>query len=102
MQGGKLDAVALRSRLYAIFISEIEGVHKPDAEMFRRAATRLDAVPSQCVFVGDNPDADIQGAKGSGMRAICIRDTWWDEPRDADAVIDRVPELLPLVESWQA
>jgi putative hydrolase of the HAD superfamily len=101
MQGGKLDALALRSKLDAILISETEGVHKPDAEIFRRAATRLNTASSQCVFVGDNPDADVRGAKGSGMRAVWIRDTWWDEPQEADAVIHQVPELLPLVESWQ-
>jgi hypothetical protein len=36
------------------------------------------------------------------MRAVWIRDAWWNEPAEADAVIDRVPELPPVVEAWMA
>jgi putative hydrolase of the HAD superfamily len=54
------------------------------------------------VFVGDNPDNDIRGAKSAEMRAVWIRDAWWNEPAEADAVIDRVPELPPVVEAWMA
>jgi putative hydrolase of the HAD superfamily len=102
MQGGKLDAVGLRPKLDAILISQAEGLHKPDEAIFRLAAARLDAVPAHCVFVGDNPDADIRGAKGAGMRAVWVRDAWWDEPKEADAVIDHIPQLSALVESWRA
>ena len=102
VQGGKLDAVSIRPKLDAILISELEGVHKPDVEIFRRAAERLNTDPGKCVFVGDNPDNDIRGAKSAEMRAVWIRDAWWNEPAEADAVIDRVPELPPVVEAWMA
>jgi len=101
MQGGKLDAVALRSRLDVIMISETEELRKPDAEIFRRAAMRLEVTPSDCVFVGDNAEADVRGAKGAGMRAVWIRDAWWEEPMEADAVVDEVRELPSLIESWR-
>jgi putative hydrolase of the HAD superfamily len=101
MQSGKLEAVALRPRLDAVLISEIEGLNKPDEAIFQRAAARLDTEPPHCVFVGNNPDADVRGAKAAGMRAVWVRDPWWEEPREADAVIDEVPQLVPLVESWQ-
>jgi putative hydrolase of the HAD superfamily len=100
IQGGKLDAVSIRPKLDTILISEVEGVHKPDVAIFRRAAERLSTAPERCVFVGDNPENDIRGAKSAGMRAVWIRDGWWDEPAEADEVIDRVPELLPVVEAW--
>ena len=102
MQSGKLDAVALRAQLDAILISEAEGLSKPEVAIFHLAAARLDASPAHCVFVGDNPDADVRGAKAAGMRAVWIRDPWWEEPQEADAVIDEVRQLLPLIESWQA
>lgn len=102
MQTAKLDAVALRARLDATLISEAEGSRKPEAAIFHLAAARLDASPADCLFVGDNPDADVRGAKAAGMRAVWIRDPWWDEPQEADAVIDEVRQLLPLIESWRA
>ena len=101
VQGGKLEATALRAKLDAVLISEMEGIHKPDEAIFHRAATRLDTPPPDCVFVGDNPDADVRGAKAAGMRAVWIRDSWWEEPQEADAVIEEVPQLLPLLESWR-
>jgi putative hydrolase of the HAD superfamily len=100
VQSGKLEATALRAKLDTILISQVEGVHKPDETIFHRAATRLDSQPADCVFVGDNPDADVRGAKAAGMRAVWVRDPWWEEPPEADAVIDEVPELLPLLASW--
>jgi len=62
---------------------------------------RLDVAPSDCVFVGDNAEADVRGAKGAGMRAVWIRDAWWEEPMEADAVIDEVRELPSVIESWR-
>jgi putative hydrolase of the HAD superfamily len=102
MQGGKLDAVGLRAKLDAILISEAEGCHKPDQAIFHLAAARLGTSPSHCLFVGDNPDNDVRGGKAAGMRAVWVRDAWWDEPSEADAVVDEVSQLLPLIESWRA
>ncbi|MEZ4864064.1 MAG: HAD family hydrolase [Caldilineaceae bacterium] len=51
-------------------ISEAEGVRKPDAEIFLRAADRLEVQPHECVMVGDNPRADVWGALQVGMKAI--------------------------------
>ena len=53
-----------------ILISEEEGVRKPDPIIFRRACERLGVEPAACVFVGDNPEADVFGAHQVGMKAI--------------------------------
>jgi putative hydrolase of the HAD superfamily len=100
MQGRKLDALGLRARLDAILISEVEGVRKPEPEIFRRAAARLDVAVHEAVFVGDNPDADVRGSKRSGMRSVWIRDPWWQQPIEADAVVDEVQQLVSLVAAW--
>jgi putative hydrolase of the HAD superfamily len=101
VQGGKLDATALHAKLDTVLISEVEGLRKPDEVIFQRAAMRLDSRPADCVFVGDNPDADVRGAKAAGMRAVWVRDSWWTEPPEADGVIDEVSELLPLLAAWR-
>ncbi len=49
--------------------SEVEGVAKPDPEIFTRAIDRC-AVPAEAILhIGDNPTADIQGALAIGMQA---------------------------------
>ena len=57
-----------------IIVSEEAGYEKPDPRIFRDAleATGL-SEPAQIMFVGDNPVADIDGAKRFGMQAAWIR-----------------------------
>ena len=61
-------ALGLERLAVAILVSETEGLRKPGAALFQRAADRLQMKPDQCLFVGDNPAADILGAHGAGMR----------------------------------
>ncbi|MDA0365122.1 MAG: HAD family hydrolase [Chloroflexi bacterium] len=59
--------------------------------------------PSRAVFVGDRPFDDIFGARRSGLRAV-LRPNGDVPPYDVepDATIQRLPELLALVDGWRA
>ncbi len=46
---------------------------KPSRTPFTLIAQRLGLRPTDCVYVGDNPKTDIQGAKGVGMMMILIK-----------------------------
>jgi putative hydrolase of the HAD superfamily len=46
------------------------GVRKPHPALFRAAAGRLGAPPSQIWFVGDSLECDVAGARGVGMGAV--------------------------------
>ncbi len=73
-------------------------VHKPDAEIFRRAAARLGVACQNCIYVGDHPVNDIQGALGAGMRAVYINAYGSDvHPEDAPEIgnLNELLELLP-------
>jgi FMN phosphatase YigB (HAD superfamily) len=59
-------------------------LRKPASEIFQRAARRRAVDPANSVRVGDNPDADVRGAKSSGMHAIRIRDDFWPDATDHD------------------
>jgi len=48
------------------------GMHKPDAEIFALALSRLGASPSEAVHVGDHVTADVQGALDAGLHAVYI------------------------------
>ena len=103
MQGAKLDALGVRAAFDEILISGAEGCHKPDPAIFRAASERLGVSPAAAVFVGDNPEADVRGAKAFGMRAVWVRDHdyWPDAPPEADAIVDDVWEVCALVEGWR-
>jgi putative hydrolase of the HAD superfamily len=97
MQSRKIECLRLSAMFDAVLISAVEGVHKPDARLFRRALDRLEVEPSHSVFVGDHPDVDVAGARGAGMRTIWRRNTAALGPVEADAVIEELGDLLPLL-----
>jgi len=68
-----ITALGLHKLVDTYLISEAEKLRKPDAEIFVRAAERVGVPPSSCLFVGDNPVADILGAHGAGMQTAWIR-----------------------------
>lgn len=53
-----------------VLICEREQVRKPDPRIFTRAAERLGVRTQECVFVGDNPQTDIDGAHQVGMKTV--------------------------------
>lgn len=67
-----LDLLGLSSFFEVITVSHLEGVEKPDAELFRRALTRLGAMPNQALHVGDMPDLDLAGASAAGIDALLV------------------------------
>jgi putative hydrolase of the HAD superfamily len=97
-----LERDGLAHRIDArLYTSEMQHT-KPHLEAFRAALTALDvSAPERAVFVGDRPYDDIFGAKAAGMRGVLRRNpsvpTYDIEP---DAVIDRLSELVPLIDGW--
>lgn len=90
---GLIDA-----RLYTSEMSRT----KPHPEAFRLALAAVGVEdPGAAVFVGDRAYDDVFGAKSAGMRAVLRRNPlvpgFEVEP---DAVIERLPELLALVDDW--
>ena len=67
-QSRNIVALGLNDLVDEVLISQSEGLRKPDRLMFLRAAERLGVEVSNCLFVGDNPVADILGASAAGMR----------------------------------
>ena len=66
---------------------------KPDPESFLLAASKLGLRASECVFVGDKPFTDIEGAKAAGMRTILLKRRDWGIGERADLTISSLAEL---------
>lgn len=85
-----------------IIVSEAAGYKKPDPRIFRDALelTGL-ASPEQVMFVGDNPRADIDGAKRFGMKTAWVRRgrRFPDDLQPPDYIVDHVSELtnIPVI-----
>lgn len=91
-----LEAAGLAGGFDAILDSHLEGVEKPDAEIFHRALARVGARAERTVFVGDILSIDIVGARGAGLRPILI------DPASAYVDVDverieRLPELFARI-----
>ncbi|HXB49093.1 MAG TPA: HAD family hydrolase [Streptosporangiaceae bacterium] len=86
----------------AVYSSEIDW-NKPHPRAFEAAMAAIGVTnPAHCVFVGDRPYDDVFGAKSIGMRAVLIpnSDVPPYEGAVPDAVISRLADLGPLIESW--
>jgi putative hydrolase of the HAD superfamily len=91
----------LQSRLarlfdVAVFSCEV-GFAKPDPVIYRVAAERLGADPTECVFVGDGADGELAGAAAVGMTVFRTTehndtDPRWDGP--VFAALGGLPVLL--------
>lgn len=93
---GLLDRLKLRRYFSGVVNSGVVGVAKPDPQIFRKAEAEAN-FPSHIWMVGDNPVADIQGAKNAGWKAIHV--TKPGSPHSgADYTVrslEEIPGLLP-------
>ncbi len=92
-------AALIDARLYT---SEMP-YQKPHPDAF---AAALDALglddPSRAVFVGDRPWDDVSGAKAVGLRTVLRPNPYVERhPAEPDAVIERLPDLVELVDAWR-
>jgi putative hydrolase of the HAD superfamily len=92
-QRATVQALGIGRYFDAILISDSEGVRKPEATIFHRAAERLGLTVAEALFVGDHPVVDIQGAHNAGTCAVWKRDSYWGGCPDADAIVDDLRSL---------
>jgi len=78
-----------------------EGKEKPSIIPFLRAAKELNLKPEEIIFVGENPEKDIKGAKSVGMKtAFALYGMTYKEPPkkiDADYILKDFSDLLKIL-----
>lgn len=55
-----------------IVLSTQFGFRKPDPRLFAIACSLLDIPPAESVYVGNDPDKDVEGAKQIGMQVVLL------------------------------
>ena len=80
----------------AISYSDEVGFRKPEARIFHVTLERAGMVPDDALHIGDNPDADVAGAHGVGMRAAHYTAGFRRPSAEADLLI---PDLAMLADA---
>lgn len=83
-----LTALDLRDRVDLVVMSAPVGVAKPDPRIFRRALEGLGVPAGRALHVGDDPVADLQGARDAGVAALLV-----DRAGRHPGVADRIADL---------
>lgn len=96
LQNHKMDTSGLRQYCDIVVVSGDVGVHKPDPALFTYTADKLGLKTEECVYVGDHPVNDIQGALAAGMKAIRMNFGWFKdkELRSDVPVIENIIDVL--------
>ena len=89
---GLLEQVGVRAYFDVLVISGVEGMEKPDPRIFELAMARAGVEPARSVYVGDNPEMDVEPALAIGMYPVLID----RRERYADASGARITSLLEL------
>jgi len=92
-QSRKNECMGIASLFDTIVISKTEGIEKPDRRIFMRGLEKCDVLAGESIFVGDQPEIDIGGAKRAGLMPVWKRMPYWEVPNDV-LQIDQLSEIL--------
>ncbi|OZB96274.1 HAD family hydrolase [Paenibacillus sp. XY044] len=96
-QWGSIRGLGIADHFDVILISELEGLRKPEPEIFRRALDRLELHPEETAFVGDHPVYDVEASRKVGMTAIWMKAAAGDASCETDHSITDLMELPTLL-----
>jgi len=99
-----LVALDLARYFEVLSVSARVGYQKPHPAIFRHALEQLGVPPEAAIHVGDDPAADVAGARAVGIEPVLIHRAGrvhppigWDTPADGAIVIADLAELLDLL-----
>lgn len=93
----KLLRLGLMPLVDFVVTSEEASAEKPEARFFALCAQKAGCAPSECAFVGDHLQGDVEGALAAGMRAFWFRPRGDAPAPDGTTAVAALPELLPLL-----
>jgi putative hydrolase of the HAD superfamily len=96
-----LHTLELASHFEALVISDRVGYLKPSAGIFRHALELMAVAPGDAIHVGDSQAADVEGARGVGMRAVLIARQEKVMPADPVTALDAHPDGPRIADMWQ-
>jgi putative hydrolase of the HAD superfamily len=67
-----LEELGLSSRLDTVVTSQDAGFTKPQPEIFQYALRQTGVRPAEAIYIGDQYQVDVLGARGAGMKGILL------------------------------
>jgi len=100
-----IEHVGLNPFFDVIVISGEEGFRKPHPLVFHRLVEGLGVEPDQTIYVGDDPEPDLTGAQGAGLRPVWTTYVQNKELPFSLKVSATTPEEnhahVPRISTWQ-
>lgn len=90
-------ALGFATLFKSVIVSEAVSLRKPDPRIFHLCCSELGVTPSNSIYVGDHPLADIEGARNAGLRTIFIPGSLHSDCPSADAVCADMSQLARLI-----
>ena len=90
--------LGVESLFSSVIVSAAVNLRKPDSAIFHLACSELDVRPSEAFYVGDNPVADIEGARDAGLRTIFIPSSIHPHCAIADASCEDMRQLPRIID----
>lgn len=101
LQSRIIAASGLDDLMDSVVISGAVGVGKPDPGIFNIALKEIGLNAGETVFVGDNPIADIAGARALGMGVVWKQNNGFDAPSGVQA-FDGFAALPRIISGFDA
>jgi putative hydrolase of the HAD superfamily len=95
-----LKSIGLNHFFHASFAARDVGVMKPDPAVFRHVLEHAQLDPIQVLHIGDDPIADVQGARSVGMHSLWMnRDgARWDTALGSHPItVSKLDELVDML-----
>jgi len=98
----KIERLGITDYVDFLVTSEEAGSEKPHAIMFLLALNKLDILPKDAIFVGDNIINDIEGARSVGIDTVLIKKGKLSKRLNRSIKpkfeICEIPELLNIID----
>ena len=96
-----LHTLELARHFESLIISDRVGYLKPSAGIFQHAFKLLGVTPGEAVHVGDSVPADVEGAKGVGMRPVLMERSVPGSRASSVSPPGDHPDVPRIADLWQ-
>ena len=92
-----IQGLGIEHLFSSIIVSEKVGSNKPHQLIFNSMLKEINVDAENVIFVGDNPNSDVAGAKNAGLSAVWKKTKLFDSAPLADHIISELTELPEIV-----